>query len=150
VPAGVQAAENSNDGAEALATYAKTKKLKKCPSCRQLVEKSQGCNAITCRCGICFCYICGKQVPPAGEANPTAARFCRGCDANVRCVRGFHDDDDDERMMTAATAAATILANAHSCCSCWPAQWLSARAVPRICAQSPQQPARRSYNFMFY
>ena len=86
----MQAAENSNDGAEALATYAKTKKLKKCPSCRQLVEKSQGCNAITCRCGICFCYICGKQVPPAGEANPTAARFCRGCDANVRCVRGFH------------------------------------------------------------
>lgn len=32
----------------------------KCKSCMRLVEKSKGCNHMTCKCGFEFCYICGQ------------------------------------------------------------------------------------------
>lgn len=31
----------------------------KCPECNVFVERGQGCNKITCRCGTWFCYLCG-------------------------------------------------------------------------------------------
>lgn len=31
-----------------------------CPGCRTPVQKSEGCNHITCRCGVQFCYHCGE------------------------------------------------------------------------------------------
>ncbi len=34
-------------------------KFKQCPNCRLWVEKDDGCNSLTCRCGIHFCYRCG-------------------------------------------------------------------------------------------
>jgi hypothetical protein len=34
-------------------------KLKQCPSCKFWVEKSEGCDHMTCRCSFEFCYICG-------------------------------------------------------------------------------------------
>ncbi|EMF12104.1 uncharacterized protein SEPMUDRAFT_46988, partial [Sphaerulina musiva SO2202] len=30
-----------------------------CPNCRQRVQLADGCNHITCTCGIQFCYLCG-------------------------------------------------------------------------------------------
>ena len=33
---------------------------KRCPECRSVVEKSGGCNHITCHCGAHFCWKCGK------------------------------------------------------------------------------------------
>ena len=35
-------------------------KWKFCPSCSQLVERTYGCNHMTCVCGTIFCYRCGK------------------------------------------------------------------------------------------
>lgn len=40
---------------------AKGEKWKRCPQCKFLVQKSDGCLHITCRCGFEFCYGCGKQ-----------------------------------------------------------------------------------------
>lgn len=34
---------------------------KTCPVCHNYVVKSEGCNAVTCRCGCGFCYLCGKN-----------------------------------------------------------------------------------------
>ncbi|EKX35950.1 hypothetical protein GUITHDRAFT_62139, partial [Guillardia theta CCMP2712] len=34
------------------------KGMKKCPSCNFWVEKSEGCNAMRCRCGTTFCWRC--------------------------------------------------------------------------------------------
>lgn len=32
-----------------------------CPTCHNGVEKSTGCNLMTCRCGQYFCYLCGEK-----------------------------------------------------------------------------------------
>jgi len=32
------------------------------PSCRVMVEKYEGCDNISCRCGMYFCYQCGKDI----------------------------------------------------------------------------------------
>ncbi|CAH8268516.1 unnamed protein product [Arabidopsis lyrata] len=42
-----------------LATMAKKKKWKRCPSCKFYIEKSHGCLYMKCRCGLAFCYNCG-------------------------------------------------------------------------------------------
>jgi hypothetical protein len=33
---------------------------KRCPECRSVIEKIDGCNHITCRCGAHICWKCGK------------------------------------------------------------------------------------------
>jgi IBR domain, a half RING-finger domain len=35
--------------------------LKLCPKCQQLVEKNGGCKNMTCRCGIEWCWKCGRE-----------------------------------------------------------------------------------------
>ncbi|KAM2993604.1 hypothetical protein FF2_045682 [Malus domestica] len=39
---------------------AKKNKWRRCPTCKFIVEKNEGCLHITCRCGYEFCYACGK------------------------------------------------------------------------------------------
>lgn len=34
---------------------------KTCPGCNALVYKLEGCNHITCRCRVEFCYVCGNE-----------------------------------------------------------------------------------------
>ena len=43
--------------------FVKGQKFKQCPKCRFWVEKTQGCNHMTCRCGMQFCYVCGGNYP---------------------------------------------------------------------------------------
>ncbi|KAJ2912071.1 hypothetical protein MD484_g8341, partial [Candolleomyces efflorescens] len=38
--------------------WAQSNNVKRCPSCNVLTEKTEGCNHITCRCGIHFCWLC--------------------------------------------------------------------------------------------
>ncbi|XP_059638902.1 E3 ubiquitin-protein ligase RSL1-like [Cornus florida] len=34
---------------------------KRCPQCGRCIERTEGCNNITCRCGTEFCYKCGVK-----------------------------------------------------------------------------------------
>ena len=38
---------------------------KQCPECKRMIEKSEGCNHMTCPCGAHFCWQCGKTFSPA-------------------------------------------------------------------------------------
>ena len=51
--------ENKMD--DAFYELAKGQKFKQCPKCAFWVERSQGCNHMTCRCGASFCYECGGK-----------------------------------------------------------------------------------------
>lgn len=44
---------------ELFEQFVKGKNFKQCPKCRRWVEKTQGCDHMTCRCGGEFCYKCG-------------------------------------------------------------------------------------------
>ena len=35
--------------------------IKQCPQCNVGIEKIDGCNHITCKCGKDFCFICGSS-----------------------------------------------------------------------------------------
>ena len=38
-------------------------RMQRCPRCRAPVEKSEGCNQMTCRCGNHFGYVCSAELP---------------------------------------------------------------------------------------
>merc|ERR1712241_255759 len=41
-----------------------TDNTKPCPNCRAPIQKSEGCNKMTCnKCGTNFCYLCGAKLP---------------------------------------------------------------------------------------
>ena len=46
---------------------------KQCPECRRVIEKNEGCNHMTCRCGAHFCWQCGKSFSAAEIYNHMAA-----------------------------------------------------------------------------
>ena len=44
---------------EVFASFASRANLKQCPKCKFWVEKTDGCDAMHCRCNLVFCYKCG-------------------------------------------------------------------------------------------
>ncbi|KAG2491448.1 hypothetical protein HYH03_010234 [Edaphochlamys debaryana] len=67
----------SAEDAATLALAAKHS-WKKCPSCQEVVERSEGCKHMKCRCGADFCYGCGalyKDTRPT-EANAHGTPGC--------------------------------------------------------------------------
>mmetsp|Transcript_5649 Transcript_5649/g.17877 ORF Transcript_5649/g.17877 Transcript_5649/m.17877 type:complete len:828 (+) Transcript_5649:1614-4097(+) len=46
---------------------ANQKKFQSCPKCHAIVEKSEACDHMSCRCGARFCYVCGAE----GHSCPT-------------------------------------------------------------------------------
>lgn len=51
-------ADTATQEARALAT---ARGWRECPTCRNMVEKASGCRHMTCRCGMQFCYRCGRR-----------------------------------------------------------------------------------------
>ncbi|KAF7072589.1 hypothetical protein CFC21_077695 [Triticum aestivum] len=69
---------------------AQERQWKQCPSCRMIVERSFGCNRMTCRCGFVFCYQCGRPMSRgqpgfAGQLEP-----CRCHDAGLAFAFAHH------------------------------------------------------------
>ena len=58
----------------AMLKMAKDLEWKKCPTCKILVDRIDGCNHVRCRCGTGFCYRCGK----AYLTNKATALNCHG------------------------------------------------------------------------
>lgn len=53
----------SQDDAEII-SVGQREGWQRCYSCRAMVELTEGCNHMKCRCSAEFCYSCGKQWKP--------------------------------------------------------------------------------------
>lgn len=88
--------ELMNEGDRKLA---KSNRWKQCPGCKNLVERTEGCDHMACQCGTEFCYKCGAE-------RDFSATGCV-CDANARRhinrVRGIMRPS--QRRAQAATSA---------------------------------------------
>mgnify|MGYP000887854408 FL=1 len=49
-----------------IVEFVKGKSLRRCNACKFWVEKTEGCNHITCRCKNEFCYLCGLKWKTCG------------------------------------------------------------------------------------
>ena len=58
-------------------------KAKQCRQCKFWVQKNEGCDHMTCRCGHEFCYICGADYQTCGHL------------PNMEEGNGLFGDDDD-------------------------------------------------------
>ena len=67
------------------------KKWKQCPTCLNMVEKTEGCNHMDCVCGVEFCYRCGRLFDEDD---------CCECDPNTwdedRGEEDQEEEDDEE------------------------------------------------------
>ncbi|KAL1726962.1 hypothetical protein EV714DRAFT_218274 [Schizophyllum commune] len=55
------AACGENQAAEAVRALARASGWQTCPECKNIVELSQGCFHMTCRCRAQFCYLCAAR-----------------------------------------------------------------------------------------
>lgn len=101
---------------EAFAALARDHGWKRCVGCAAMVERREGCNHMTCRCGAEFCMACGAQwktcecplFPPvtlttlpelglgvgAGEGEGGRRPIV---DPILYLIDDFEDDDDDDQ-----------------------------------------------------
>lgn len=82
-----------NDDA-VFANLVKKKKWTSCPKCNEVVSRSEGCNAMECRCGQEFCYSCGKAF--------AGSRDCA-------CPVNYHPDDSEDEEETSAAEGAIVM-----------------------------------------
>lgn len=66
---------------------AEANKWKACPKCGNMVERSDGCNDMVCRCGQGFCYTCGD----AFELRRSCA-----CPVHFELENALSEDGNDE------------------------------------------------------
>lgn len=54
--------DERNQGTLSILNMAKEMKWQRCPKCKIIVDKIDGCMFMKCRCGFAFCYRCGTQM----------------------------------------------------------------------------------------
>jgi hypothetical protein len=93
VPSSNALGSHGNSDEKWLSHQIATGTYKRCPKCREAVSKSEGCNAIKCRCGIVFCWKCGHDVDPNGcdclKTLPSGTTFSR-CHVRVYVLASGH------------------------------------------------------------
>ncbi|CAH2047620.1 unnamed protein product [Thlaspi arvense] len=50
-----------------LKVLANQEKWRQCRKCKHMIELSEGCSKVTCRCGNTFCYTCGAEWKKGGR-----------------------------------------------------------------------------------
>lgn len=66
-----------------------------CPNCKTAVCLEDGCNHIVCRCGMNFCFICGKEALDDGSGH-WAPGLCPRYNTIGSGREQYDEDDDDE------------------------------------------------------
>ncbi|KAI0161069.1 hypothetical protein GGR52DRAFT_576477 [Hypoxylon sp. FL1284] len=55
---------------EAFNEYAHEQGWVRCPLCKVMIQKTEGCNHLVCECGQNFCYLCGEVLDVEDEGLP--------------------------------------------------------------------------------
>ncbi|XP_010535583.1 PREDICTED: uncharacterized protein LOC104810839 [Tarenaya hassleriana] len=85
-----------------LKSLASLHKWRQCLKCHHMIELSQGCYHITCRCGYQFCYNCGSEWDVKANRCKSSCplwnenHLLRGNAANYAGLFDDNDDDDDD------------------------------------------------------
>eukprot|EP00164_Ancoracysta_twista_P000612 GFYU01000809.1.p1 GENE.GFYU01000809.1~~GFYU01000809.1.p1 ORF type:complete len:496 (-),score=73.44 GFYU01000809.1:145-1632(-) len=99
---------------------------KNCPGCKRAIEKiSGGCNHMTCRCGVEFCWLCGRRFDPNARMRHYDPYNFLGCPGAQ-----FGDSEQvslKQRRITSAVAAVCLgplflivcVLIAVLCCPCY-------------------------------
>jgi len=117
----------------AVLKLAKRRKWRQCPTCRQLVSRSEGCNDMRCFCGQKFCYTCGATYP--------SRRTC-ACPMTFEPREPVDDAESDEAPEDVGTDSrdelverlqTTSISNGYAMPGVWPRvrreQWPSERVM---------------------
>lgn len=80
---------------------------RKCPNCSLLIERSFGCNSMSCRCGTRFCYTCGESLERYTCECTRAAQALqdRRMQEQQRLQKIFQREEDRKEADKAALAA---------------------------------------------
>ncbi|KAL4426048.1 hypothetical protein ABPG77_007844 [Micractinium sp. CCAP 211/92] len=132
---------------QALLDYAEQAGMRRCPACGVMVERTEGCSYMSCRCGARFCYSCGRRKEPHSnhycDCKPAAeqwlspppgmARALEEYDARAAQQRGqaHHAARQRGRAQDAAAAAAAAAAQQQ--------RLLQAEAAQQAAAQERAQ-----------
>jgi hypothetical protein len=77
-------------------------KMRTCPGCKQKFIKSDGCNKMSCPCGLKICYVCRA---PLDKKNPYS-HFCQTAhcthESCGKCKLHSNDEEDDQQAMREA------------------------------------------------
>jgi E3 ubiquitin-protein ligase RNF216 len=86
-------------------------KIRRCPKCNKAFIKSDGCNKMTCGCGINVCYLCRAQIQGYSHfcqvPHCTHAQ-CKGCPLHTKA-----EEDDLRAMREAGIKAASETPGVH-------------------------------------
>ncbi len=91
-------AERGDEGAsDALfKRFTATQRLRQCPKCRFWVEKTDGCDAMHCRCNLVFCYVCGGVLKKT--AKKTQIKVCE-CGADRAEEMRIHESSSSNHNL---------------------------------------------------
>ncbi|XP_024967277.1 probable E3 ubiquitin-protein ligase RNF217 [Cynara cardunculus var. scolymus] len=70
-----ESGETRDENDVAFGVLAERKGWIRCPTCQHFVELADGCTIVRCRCGIEFCYRCGKKGGHRHRCNNQHRRF---------------------------------------------------------------------------
>ncbi|ETI28421.1 hypothetical protein G647_00870 [Cladophialophora carrionii CBS 160.54] len=82
------------EGLTKLYELGSEKKWKQCPTCLNMVEKTEGCNHMDCICGVEFCYRCGNLFDEDDACECELNTWDNEDDGEEE--EGDEDDDDDD------------------------------------------------------
>lgn len=80
-------------------------RIRKCPKCRTPFFKVDGCNKMTCPCGVNICYLCRKDITKDGYRHFCQVPLCNHSQCNNCRLFTNTVEDDIHDMREAATKA---------------------------------------------